>query len=122
MRRNGSIAIKYGRVSQETGVTYIPQYRRYPLAVGASAVQTYPCTVALRVSLSASPGNWYSKRNEPTGVPGVTSESRRSRSDSRDRSESSGRIGTWSQPNTRPRKYRRPQIVVATRLDEEADS
>src|SRR5262245_18490908 len=70
MRRNGSNAIRYGRVSQETGITYIPQYRRYPLAVHGSALQTYPCTVALRDSLSASPGNWYSTRNEPTGVPG----------------------------------------------------
>src|SRR5712691_13474097 len=93
MRRNGSIAMRYGRVNQDTGITYIPQYRRYPLAVRASAVQTYPCTVALRVSLSASPENWYSKRNEPTGVPGRISESRRSRSDNRDSSESSGRIG-----------------------------
>src|SRR3989454_7710140 len=81
MRRNGSIAIRYGRVSQETGITYTPQYRRYPLAVRASAVQTNPCTVALRVSLNASPGNWYSKRNEPTRVPGVISESRRARAE-----------------------------------------
>ena len=53
-------------------------------------------------------GELVQQRNEPTGVPGVISESRRSRSDSRDSSESSGRICTWSQPNTRPSKCRRP--------------
>jgi len=62
MRRNGAIAIRYGRVSQETEITYIPHYSRYPLAVRASAVHTNPCTVALRVSLNASRGNWYRDR------------------------------------------------------------
>ena len=39
---------------------------------------------------------------------GVISESRRSRSDRRDSSDSSGRIGTRSQSNTRPRTCRTP--------------
>jgi hypothetical protein len=38
------MAIRYGRVNQETGITYIPQYSRYPLAVRASAVHTNPST------------------------------------------------------------------------------
>ena len=48
------------------------------------------------------PGNWYKTQKCPSRVPGVISESRRSRSDSRCKNESSGSIGSRSQPNTRP--------------------
>src|SRR5262249_15151142 len=43
-------------------------------------------------------------------------------SDNRDSSESSGDIGVRSQPNTRPRKNRRPNMAFAIRLGAAADS
>src|SRR3989442_12915471 len=116
MRRNGPIALRYGRVSQETGITYTPQYSRYPLVVRVSAVHTNPCTVALRVSLNASPGNWYSKRNEPTGVPGAISESRRLRSESRGRHRSFGPTRTRTQPEPPPEKFCTPKNSIPTKV------
>src|SRR3954452_24135586 len=75
----------------------------YPFGLLTRAVQMNPWTVLLRVSRSASLGNWYKTQKCPSRVPGVISESHRSRCDRRSRNESSGRISSRSQPNTRPR-------------------
>jgi hypothetical protein len=45
-------------VIQETGRTYTAQYKRYPASVAAKTVEIQPRTVAFRVSLNASVGNW----------------------------------------------------------------
>ena len=110
------------RPRRETGRTHTPKYSRYPVAVCASAVQMNPCTVALRVSLSASPGNWYSTKNGPSRVRGVTSDSRRARSDRRDSRDCSGRIESRSQANTRPMTWRTPYKALATRPGAAPDS
>jgi hypothetical protein len=68
------------------------------------AVQMKPWTVLLRASRSASPGNWYKTQKCPSRVPGVISESHRSRCDRRSKNESFGRIGSRSQPNTHPKR------------------
>jgi hypothetical protein len=52
----------------------------------------------------------------PSAVPGVISESRRSRSDRRASIDLSGDIRSRSHPNTRPRKNRRPKSALARRL------
>ena len=89
-RRNGSIATRYGRVSHVARRTYTPQYKMYPFGLLTRAVQMKPWTVLLRVSQSASPGNWYKTQKGPSRVPDVISDSHRSRCERRSRNESSG--------------------------------